>query len=251
MGSLPTRSGGVETMRPLKVVTSGAQAAPVEALLPGYTGSVELSFGSSLGAAHDSIPTRIAEGQRFDLYLLAEAGHARLAEDGLLSGPFVPLVESRIGAAVAEGAPCPDISTGEALRLALLRAGSVAHAASASGIYLSTVVFTDLGIAEDMKGKARTIYSERVGRVVSRGDAELGFQQMSELIPIPGITIVGSLRRSSTGPSSSAHRSGVIPRCGPRPRTSLRSCAQTKPRRSSRVGGLNRSDMAVRVEREA
>ena len=180
-------------MRPLKVITSGAQAAPVEALLPGCTGRVELSFGSSLGAAHDSIPTRTAEGQRFDLYLLAETGHARLAEDGILPGPFVPLVESRIGAAVAEGAPCPDISTREALRLSLLGAGSVAHAASASGIYLSTIVFPALGITGEMKDKARTIYSERVGRVVARGEAELGFQQMSELIPIPGITIVGSL----------------------------------------------------------
>jgi molybdate transport system substrate-binding protein len=182
-----------ETLRPLKIITSGAQAAPVEALLASYPGRVELSFGSSLGRAHDSIPTRTAEGQRFDVYLLAEAGHARLADDDVLSGPFVPLVESRIGAAVAEGAARPDISTPEALRNALLEARSVAHAASASGIYLSSVVFPALGIADAMKDKARTIYSERVGRVVARGEAELGFQQMSELIPIPGISIVGSL----------------------------------------------------------
>ncbi|MBF9059346.1 solute-binding protein [Rhodobacterales bacterium HKCCSP123] len=182
-----------EAPRPLKVITSGAQAAPVEALLADYPGRVELSFGSSLGRAHDSIPTRVSEGQRFDVYLLAEGGHAQLARDGVLSGPFVPIVESRIGAAVAEGAPRPDISTTGALRRALLGANSVAHAASASGIYLSTVVFPALGIADAMKDKARTIYSERVGRVVTRGEAELGFQQMSELIPIPGLSILGSL----------------------------------------------------------
>ncbi|PWK59034.1 substrate-binding domain-containing protein [Silicimonas algicola] len=179
--------------RPLRIITSGAQAAPIETLLPGYDGEVEVSYGSSLGEAHDSIPTRLAKGERFDLYFLAEAAHARYSRDGLVSQDFVPLVASRIGAAVREGAPVPDISTSARLKDALLAAGSVAHAASASGIYLSTEVFPALGIADEMKDKARTIFSERVGRVVARGDADLGFQQMSELLPIPGITIVGPL----------------------------------------------------------
>ena len=179
--------------RPLRIITSGAQAAPIEGLLPGYDGEVEVSYGSSLGAAHDSIPTRLANGERFDLYFLAEAAHARYARDGLVAQEFVPLVASRIGAAVREGAPIPDISTPALLRDALLAARSVAHAASASGIYLSTEVFPALGIADEMKDKARTIFSERVGHVVARCEADLGFQQMSELLPIPGITIVGPL----------------------------------------------------------
>jgi molybdate transport system substrate-binding protein len=179
--------------RVLRIITSGAQAAPIEALLPRFEGEVEIAFGSSLGAAHDSIPTRLAAGERFDLYFLAEAAHARYAAEGYVSPDFVPLVQSRIGAAVREGDRVPDISTSDSLRAALLDAGSVAHAASASGIYLSTEVFPALGIADEMKATARTIFSERVGRVVARGDAALGFQQMSELLPIPGITIVGTL----------------------------------------------------------
>lgn len=179
--------------RPLRIITSGAQAAPIEALLPRYDGAVAIAFGSSLGAAPDSIPTRLSGGERFDLYFLARSAHAQLAAEGYLDAGFVPLVESRIGVAVAEGAPVPDISTAGALRQALLDADTVAHAASASGIYLSTEVFPALGIADEMADKARTIYSERVGRVVARGEAELGFQQMSELLPIPGIRIVGPL----------------------------------------------------------
>jgi len=179
--------------QPLRIITSGAQAAPIEALLPRYDAPVEIAFGSSLGAAPDSIPSRLARGEQFDLYFLAESGHAALTDAGHLDTPFLPLVESRIGAAVAEGAPQPDISTPDALRAALLAAGSVAHAASASGIYLSTEVFPALGIAGPLAKTARTIYSERVGRVVARGEADLGFQQMSELIPIEGISIVGPL----------------------------------------------------------
>ncbi len=179
--------------RPLRIITSGAQAAAIEELLPKYDRPVEIAFGSSLGAAHDSIPTRLAEGQRFDIYFLAESGHRRYAEEGYLDPSFIPLVESYIGAAVREGEAAPDISTADALREALLNAGSVAHAASASGIYLSSHVFPALGIADQMSSIARTVYSERVGRVVARGEADLGFQQMSELLPIPGITIVGRL----------------------------------------------------------
>jgi len=190
-----TRTGarGGSTARTLRIITSGAQAAPIEALLPRYEGAVEIAFGSSLGSAHDSIPTRLSNGERFDLYFLAEVAHAQYASEGFVSQEFLPLVESRIGAAVRAGVPIPDIATPERLREALLSAGTVAHAASASGIYLASKVFPALDIAERMKPKTRTIYSERVGHVLARGEADLGFQQMSELLPIPGITIVGRL----------------------------------------------------------
>lgn len=178
---------------PLRIVTSGAQAAAIERLLPEYDRPVDLAWGSSLGAAPDSIPSRLAAGERFDLYFLAEAAHRRHAAEGILDPVFRPLVESHIGAAVRAGAPVPDIATPDALRAALLAAGSVAHAASASGIYLSREVFPALGIAEAMARTARTIFSERVGRVVARGEADLGFQQISELLPIPGIVLIGRL----------------------------------------------------------
>jgi molybdate transport system substrate-binding protein len=94
---------------------------------------------------------------------------------------------------VRAGAPKPDISSVDALRRALLAAKSVAYSDSASGIHIRTEVFPRLGIAEQMKSKAREIPGEPVGQVVARGEAEIGFQQLSELLPVPGIQIVGPL----------------------------------------------------------
>ena len=105
----------------------------------------------------------------------------------------VNLVKSPIGICVKSGAPKPDISSADALKRALLAAKSVAYSDSASGVYISTEMFQKLGIANEMKDKARAIPAEPVGGVVARGDAELGFQQISELKPVAGIDIVGQL----------------------------------------------------------
>lgn len=183
---------------PLTAITSGAFAAALERLLPLYREStgreVDLAFGSSLGAAHDSIPTRLSQGERFDAYFLARKALDDFTAQGFIrAGSGVDLVESHIGAMARDDEPAPDISTVETFREALLSARSVAHAASASGIYLSTEVFPALGIAEQMKETARTVYSERVGSVVARGEADLGFQQISEILPIEGVKVIGRL----------------------------------------------------------
>jgi molybdate transport system substrate-binding protein len=183
---------------PLRVITSGALAAALEKLLPAYSEKngceIDLSFGSSLGEARDSIPTRLAKGEEFDLFFLAASALEAFAAQGhILVENRIDLVESHIGAAVRIEDEAPDIGTMDAFRRALLDAKSVAHAASASGIYLSTVVFPALGIAEQMKRTARTIYSERVGSVVARGEADLGFQQISEILPIEGVKMIGRL----------------------------------------------------------
>jgi molybdate transport system substrate-binding protein len=94
---------------------------------------------------------------------------------------------------VRSGAPKPDIGTVEALKRTLLEAKSIAYSASASGTYLANDLFPRLGIWEQIKHKARRIESERVGTIVARGEAEIGFQQVSELLPIAGIDYVGPL----------------------------------------------------------
>ena len=109
------------------------------------------------------------------------------------SGSRVDLVRSSIGVAVRAGAPKPDIRSVEALKRALLAAKSIAYSASASGIYVSTELFQKLGAADQLLPKSKRIESERVGAVVARGDAEIGFQQISELLPIPGIVYLGPL----------------------------------------------------------
>src|SRR6476659_4472056 len=105
----------------------------------------------------------------------------------------VDLAESRIGVAVRAGAPKPDISTVDALRRTLLGASSIAYSASASGVYISTELYKRLGIEAEVMPKSRRILSERAAAVVARGEAEIGFQQISEIIGIPGAELVGPL----------------------------------------------------------
>jgi molybdate transport system substrate-binding protein len=104
---------------------------------------------------------------------------------------------SLIGMVVRSGEPKPDIGSVEALRNTLLAAKSIAYSDSGSGTYLSTVLFAKLGIAEQIAGKSRRVRGppsgEPVAAVVARGEAEIGFQQVSELIHVPGISFVGAL----------------------------------------------------------
>lgn len=183
---------------PIQVITSGAFAAALQTLTPIYAQThgeaIDLHFGSSLGAAHDSIPTRLAQGQRFDVFILARQALDEYANQGhLAEGQGWDLVESHIGMAVRAGDAAPDISNLEVLKQTLLAAKRVALAASASGIYLRTQVFPKLGIAEEMTRTAFTVYSERVGHVLARGEADLGFQQVSEILPIKTVKLVGML----------------------------------------------------------
>jgi molybdate transport system substrate-binding protein len=183
---------------PLQVITSGAFAAALKDLVPLYESQyqvkIDLAFGSSIGTAHDSIPTRISQGQKFDVFILASSALDNfILDDHIKKGTRIDLASSQIAAAVRMGDPKPDISTLAALKHTLLTIGRVAYSASASGTYLSTELFPQLGIADEMAFKAKKIFSERVGTILIRNEADFGFQQMSELLPIEGITILGDL----------------------------------------------------------
>src|SRR4029450_10631400 len=105
-----------------------------------------------------------------------------------------PLARSAIGMAVRAGAPRPDISTVDALRRTLLEAKSIGYSASVSGEYLTTELYQRLGIADQVMSKSRFIGGgDRGGAVVARGELEIAFQQMSELLPVPGIAHVTPL----------------------------------------------------------
>ena len=182
----------------IQIITSGAFAEALKDLAPAYEkqspNKVIISYGSSMGAAPDSIPSRLAKGEKFDVLILAAPALDGFIKSGAVQpGTRVNLVASVMGAVVKAGAYKPDISTMSGLKSALLNAKSVAYSASASGVYLSTELFPKMGISEQMDKTARKIYSERVASVVARGDAELGFQQVSELLPIPGVDFIGEL----------------------------------------------------------
>src|SRR4051795_2678675 len=157
--------------------------------------------GPSLGDSPEAIPTRLARGEDADVVIMDGAGADLLDQRGLARpGSRVPLAESFIGMVVRAGQPKPDIGTVEALRKTLLAAKSIAYSDSSSGTYLSTVGFKKLGIADEIAGKTRKVRGppsgEPVAAVVARGEAEVGFQQVAELIHVPGITFVGTLPSS-------------------------------------------------------
>ena len=128
------------------------------------------------------------------MVILARGALDDLAARGLVrNGTQIDLVRSAVGVAVKKGAPIPDISSEDKLRQVLLNAKSIAYSASASGTYYETQMLKKLGIHDQVMPKSKKIVTERVGTIVARGEAEIGLQQVSELLPIEGISYVGTL----------------------------------------------------------
>jgi len=181
----------------IRVMTSGAFTAAYLELIPQLELVTErkiVTAATSMGTGPDSIPSRLQRGEPVDVVIVADAALVELIKDGkVLAESRTPLARSGIGVAVRAGSPKPDISSVDALKRTLLQAKSIAYSASVSGRYLSTELFQRLGIADQIMPKSRRIEGERVGAVVARGEAEIGFQQTSELLPVPGIDYVGPL----------------------------------------------------------
>jgi molybdate transport system substrate-binding protein len=186
----------------ITVVTSGAFTAAFLKLAPKYERATHnrlvKEIGPSMGTTHDAIPMRLERGEDIDVVIMAAPALADLIKQGKVrAGSGVDLVRSSIAMAVKAGAPKPDISTVDALKRTLLAAKSIAYSDSASGVYLSTELFPRLGIADQIKGKSKMIPADPVGGYVASGEFEIGFQQLSELIPVKGIDIVGPLPTSA------------------------------------------------------
>jgi len=182
----------------VRVMISGGLTAAFNALVPEFertTGNkVSTAYGPSMGTTVNAIPVRLGRGEPADVLIMVGYALGDLAKDGkVIADSRVDLVKSLIGVAVKAGAPKPDISSVDALKRTLLAAKSIAYSDSASGVYVSTEMFAKLGITEEMKDKARKIPATPVGEIVAHGDAEIGFQQFSELMPVQGIDIVGPL----------------------------------------------------------
>jgi Asp-tRNA(Asn)/Glu-tRNA(Gln) amidotransferase A subunit family amidase/ABC-type molybdate transport system substrate-binding protein len=181
----------------IKVMTSGAFTAAYLELKPRFERATHdriLTLTTTMGIGADSIPNRLERGEPVDVVIVDDASLDQLIQAGrVVASSKVPLARSSIGMAVRAGAHKPDISSTDALKRTLLEAKSIAYSASVSGTYLSTELFQRLGIAEQIASKSKRIERERVGAVVARGEAEIGFQQVSELLPIRGIDYVGPL----------------------------------------------------------
>ena len=142
---------------------------------------------TTMGTGATSIASRLQRGEPADVVIVASDSLDAFIKSGFVAaGSRVDLAHSAMGMAVRAGAAVPDVSSVDAFKRALLDAKSVAYSASVSGVYLSTELFQQLGIADRVLPKARRIEGERVGAVVARGEAEVGFQQVSELLPVRG-----------------------------------------------------------------
>ena len=180
----------------IRVMSSGGFYSAMEALAPLFenqTGHrIVLISGSSMGSSPTAIPARLQNGEGADLLMMAAPELDKLIEQGYaVPGSRVDLVHSKIGMVVRAGAPKPDIATAEAFAKTLHAAASIGYSASASGVHLAKNVLPLLGDA--VVAKSREIVKDRVATWVARGDVEIGFQQVSELLPIPGVDFVGEI----------------------------------------------------------
>ena len=186
---MATAAGATE----LVVIASTAMREVLEALTPRF----EQSSGHTLVLRFESgatLPVRIKEGAAADLVVTTPATIEDLVQVGRLrAGSRVDFVRSGVGVAVRAGAAKPDIATAEAFKRALLAAKTVGISRGPSGVYI-TGVLERLGIAEAITAKAVVpALGTRVGTLTARGDAEIGIQQITELVSMPGIDVVGPL----------------------------------------------------------
>jgi molybdate transport system substrate-binding protein len=146
-------------------------------------------------ASNSDVVTRVLAGEMTDLMVMsADAVNTLIAAGKVAKDGRTDIATSWVAAAVKQGAPRPDIRSAEAFKRSMLAAKSIAYSFGPSGVYLVSL-FQRMGISEQLAGKVQQIKGEPVGAVVARGDAEIGFQQMSELMPVPGIDIIGGLSK--------------------------------------------------------
>lgn len=185
----------------LSVMTSGGFTAAYKILGPKFAAAsgntLTTSLGPSMGKAPEAIPNRLARGEHADVVIMVGYALDELIKQGKVDpASRVELADSRIGMVVREGTAKPDISSVDGLKKTLLDAQSVAYSDSASGVYIEQQLFKKLGIEDQLKPKAKMIAKIPVGSVVATGDYQLGFQQVSELLPVPGVSFVAKIPES-------------------------------------------------------
>jgi molybdate transport system substrate-binding protein len=176
------------------VIISGGFSAAYREVLPEFertTGiKVTTTTGGSIGNGPNTIGAQLRRGVAADVVILSREGLSELMSEGrIVAGTDTDLAQSPLGVAVRAGAPKPDLSTVESLKQTLLRAKSVTFTSSTSGVYLMTILFPRLGIADEMAKKTTTA---GVASVV-KGEAEMAIQPVSELLPVAGVDFVGTI----------------------------------------------------------
>lgn len=194
---LSTVSTGV-LAKDVTVMISGGFKAALEKLAPQFEAksgdNIILVSGPSMGKTPQAIPARLARGEKADVVIMVGDALKNLEKDNWIQpGSRVELADSPIGMVVKQGDPKPTIQKDSELRTTLLQAKSIAYSDSASGRYVSNELFKKLGIEDQVKEKAHMIERIPVASEVAKGKYAVGFQQVSELLPVPGVTFIGEL----------------------------------------------------------
>jgi molybdate transport system substrate-binding protein len=179
------------------VFSSGAPAAVQKVIAPQFTQAT----GHRVLITAETINLmmkRLTGGEQADVVVLPRPPMEKFGEQGALrAGTLVNVARVGVGVAIREGAPRPDVSTPDALRKTLLAAKSVAHPDPKGGGFAGVQIvrmFERLGIAEAMKPKARLMFAFSGGvAAVAKGDVEIGLFNMSEIVPVKGVTLAGPL----------------------------------------------------------
>jgi molybdate transport system substrate-binding protein len=177
---------------------SGGFSAAYDEIVPLYEKAsgnhVVTERGPSMGETPQAIPNRLARGEVADVVIMVDAGLDSLIERRLaVAGSRVDLARADIWMAVRDGTVRPDIGSVDAFTQVLRDAKSIAYSDSASGVYLQNTLLPKIDPDGSIRAKSRMVPAEPVGRVVARGDVEIGFQQKSELQPVKGIVLVGPI----------------------------------------------------------
>lgn len=185
----------------LTVMTSGGFTAAYQQLGPQYAkqsgDTLVTVLGPSMGKAPEAIPNRLARGEHADVVIMVGYALDELIRQGKVDpASRVELADSRIGMVVRAGQPKPAIGTAAELKQTLLAAKSVAYSDSASGVYIEKQLYKKLGIADQLVGKSTMVERIPVASQVAKGTYEVGFQQVAELLPVPGVTYVGKIPES-------------------------------------------------------
>jgi len=183
----------ISTVKPLTGISSMATRQLLAELTQAYAERCGQTVAIESVGGVDAAK-RVQAGEAFDLVILASDAMAKLISSGhLRADSLTPLVHSGVAVAVPAGSPAPDISSEEAVRQAVLATPTLSYSTGPSGVALAQL-FERWGIAEQIKERIVTAPpGVPVGSLVANGEVALGFQQLSELIHVPGITIVGPL----------------------------------------------------------
>ena len=176
----------------LSLLSSMAPRLILEELLSEYTKETGINTTlDAIGGADAS--KRIKLGEQFDIVVLSQDSIKQLSEAGHLGPESVDIAISQVAIAVKAGAPHPDLSSEQAVKSAVSNASSISYSTGPSGRAIAGM-FEKWGIAQAVSDRLATPPPGiPVGSLVANGEAEIGFQQLSELIHVEGIDIVGNL----------------------------------------------------------